>query len=80
MKTMVSGSGDHGEDSRPTWHKVSGSSLATNRFIGSKSILICDIALPYLGLTVVRLFFLTLPWWPQRTMDDGSSRHNFLQG
>uniref|UniRef100_A0ACD5V8W5 Uncharacterized protein n=1 Tax=Avena sativa TaxID=4498 RepID=A0ACD5V8W5_AVESA len=57
MKTTMSGSGDHGEDPQPTCHKVSGSSLATTRFIGSKSILVCDGALPDLRMEVVRLFF-----------------------
>jgi hypothetical protein len=57
MKMTASGSGDHGEDPRPTCHKVSDSSLATTRFIGSKSILICDGALSDLGMAVDRLFF-----------------------
>jgi hypothetical protein len=55
-KITVLGSGDHGEDPRPTCHKVSGSSSATTRFIGSKGIIECDGALPDLGV-VVRLFF-----------------------
>jgi hypothetical protein len=53
MKMTALGSGDHGEDPRPTCHKVSDSS----RFIGSKNILVCDGALPDLGVEVVRLFF-----------------------
>jgi hypothetical protein len=57
MKMTALGSGDHGEDPRPTCHKVSDSSLVTIRFIGSKSILVCDGALPDLGMAVVRLFF-----------------------
>uniref|UniRef100_A0ACD5VQL8 Uncharacterized protein n=1 Tax=Avena sativa TaxID=4498 RepID=A0ACD5VQL8_AVESA len=57
MKMTVSGSGDHGEDPRPTCHKVSGSSLAATRFIGSKSILVYDGALPDLGMAVDLLFF-----------------------
>jgi hypothetical protein len=56
MMTVL-GSGDHGEDPRPTCHKVSGSSFATTQFIGSKSIIECDGALPDLGVAVVRLFF-----------------------
>jgi hypothetical protein len=46
------GFGDHGEDPRLTCHKVSGSSLAIARFIGSKSIFECDGAL----LDLWRLF------------------------
>jgi hypothetical protein len=56
-KMTVLGSGDHGEDPRPTCHKVSGSSSTSTRFIGSKSIIECDGALPDLGVVVVRLFF-----------------------
>jgi uncharacterized membrane protein SpoIIM required for sporulation len=51
MKLAKLGSSDHGEDSRPMFHKVSVSSLAANRFIGSKSILVCDGALPNLGIS-----------------------------
>jgi hypothetical protein len=50
-------SGDHGEDPRPTCHKVSGSSSVTTRFIGSKNIIECDDALPDLSVVVVCLFF-----------------------
>jgi hypothetical protein len=56
-KMAALGFGDHREDPRPTCHKVSGSSSATTRFIGSKSIIECDGALPDLGVVVVRLFF-----------------------
>jgi hypothetical protein len=75
-KLTTLGFGDHEEDPRPTRHKISGSSLVTARFIGSNSIIGCDGALPDLGLAVVCLFFRR---W-QRTMDDVSARHEFLQG
>jgi hypothetical protein len=42
MKLAVLGSDDHGEDPWPTCQKVSILLLATARFIGSKSILVCD--------------------------------------
>ena len=57
MKLMASGSSEQREDPRLTCHKVSVSSLATVRFIGLKSILLCEGALPDLGMAVVRLFF-----------------------
>jgi hypothetical protein len=57
VKMTSLGFGDHGEDPRLTCHKVSGSSLAIARFIGSKSIFECDGALPDLGVAVIRLFF-----------------------
>jgi hypothetical protein len=57
VKMTSLGFGDHGEDPRPTCHKVSGSSLAIARFIGSKSICECNGALPDLGVAVIRLFF-----------------------
>jgi hypothetical protein len=57
MKVAVLGSSDHGEDARPTSHKVSVSSLVTTRFIGSKSILVCNGALPDLGMLAVCLIF-----------------------
>jgi hypothetical protein len=57
MKLMMSGSGDRGEDPRPTCHKVSVSLLATVRFIGSKSIFVCEGALPDLGMANSHLFF-----------------------
>jgi hypothetical protein len=77
MKLMSSGSGDHGEDPRPTCHKVSVSSLAAVRFIGSESIIICEGALPDLGMAAVCLFFRRFlggsggRWW---------TTHKFLQG
>jgi hypothetical protein len=61
MKLAVLGSGDHGKDPWPTCHKVSISLLATGRFIGSQSILICDDDLPHLGMVVVHIFFFMLP-------------------
>ena len=57
MKLTASRSGDHGEDPRPTCHKDSVSSLAATRFIGSKSIFVCDGALTNLGMTHVLIFF-----------------------
>jgi hypothetical protein len=57
MKLMASGSSDHEEDPPPMCHKVSISSLATFRFIGSESILVCEGALLDLGMADVRLFF-----------------------
>jgi hypothetical protein len=42
MKLAASGSGYHGEDPPPTCHKVSVSSLAMVRFIGSNNILVCE--------------------------------------
>ena len=57
VKLTSLGSGEHGEDHRPACHKVSVSSLATTRFIGSENILVCEGALPDLGLAVARLFF-----------------------
>lgn len=57
VKLTALGFGDHGEDPRPTCHKVSGSSFAAARFIGSKSILECDGALPDLGMAAIRLLF-----------------------
>jgi hypothetical protein len=70
MKLTVSRSGDQGEDPRSTCHKVSVSSRATTWFIGSKSISVCDGALPDLGMADVHLFFLALPWWQWRTRID----------
>jgi hypothetical protein len=76
MKLAVSGSDDQGEDPRPTFHKVSVSLLTITRFIGSKSILVCEDALPNLGMMVVCLFFLRC----RRTMADNDlARHMFLQ-
>jgi hypothetical protein len=75
-KLTALGFGDHEEDPWPMCHKVSGSSLATARFISSSSIIGCDGALPDLGLAVVCLFFRR---W-RRTMDGVSARHKFLQG
>jgi hypothetical protein len=43
MKLAASGSGDDGEDPCPTCHKVSVSSLATARFIGSNSFVGCKV-------------------------------------
>jgi hypothetical protein len=57
MKLTVSGSGDHGEDPRPTCHKASVSLLAAVQFIGSKSIIVCEGALPDLGMAAICLFF-----------------------
>jgi hypothetical protein len=56
IKLAALRSGDHGEDPRPTCHKVSVSLLATAWFIGSKSVLVCNGALPDLGMVVVHLF------------------------
>jgi hypothetical protein len=78
-KLTVLAFGDHRQDPRPMRRKVSGSSLATARFIDSKSIIGCDGALPNIGLAVVRLF-LALPWWRRRTMNDVLARHKFLLG
>ncbi|PNT70077.1 hypothetical protein BRADI_2g05065v3 [Brachypodium distachyon] len=49
-------SGDHGKDPLAMCYKVSVSLLATVQFIGSKSILVCECALPNLGTAVVRPF------------------------
>jgi hypothetical protein len=57
MKLTALGSGDYGEDPRLTCHNVSFSSLATVRFIGSKSILVYDDALQDLSMMSVHLFF-----------------------
>jgi hypothetical protein len=54
---MASGSGDHGEDPRPTCHIALVSLLAAVRFIGSKSITVCEGALLDLGMAAIRLFF-----------------------
>jgi hypothetical protein len=62
MKLTASRSGDLGEDPRSTCHKVSVSSLATVWFIGSKSIFVCDGALPNLDIAAVHPFFPLLPW------------------
>lgn len=57
MKFTALGSSGHGEEPRPTCHKVSASSLAAVRFIGSKSILVCKGAPLDLGMKAVPLFF-----------------------
>jgi hypothetical protein len=57
MKLTASRSGNHREDPWSTCHKVSVSSRATTRFIGSKSIFVCNGALLDLGMTVVHLLF-----------------------
>jgi hypothetical protein len=81
MKLTASGSGDHGKDPRPMCHKVLVSLLAAVRFISSKSIFVCEGALPDLGMAAILLFFPPRPWRRQGTMvDDVSARHKFLQG
>jgi hypothetical protein len=77
MKLTVSRSGDHGEDPRPTCHKVSVSLLAAVRFIGSKGIFVGEGALPDLGMAAIRFFFCAAM---VATEDDVSMRHKFLQG
>ena len=56
MKLTALGSSGHEEESRPTCHKASVSSLAAVWFIGSKSILVCEGAPPDLGMIAVPLF------------------------
>jgi hypothetical protein len=75
MKLTTSGSGDHGEDPRSTCHKVSVSSRATTRFIGSKSIFVSDGSLPDLGMAVVHLFF-----WRCHGGDGGRGWMTFRRG
>jgi hypothetical protein len=73
------GSGEHGQDPRPTCHKVSVSSLMTDRFISSKCILVwCSPRSRYGGCSSL---FPALPWWLRRAMmDNVSVRHRFLLG
>ena len=56
MKLTMLRSIGHGEEPRPTCHKVSASSLAAVRFIGSKNILVCKGAPLVLGMKKVPLF------------------------
>ena len=67
MKLTTLGSSGHGEEPQPTCHKASVSSLAAVRFIGSKSIIVCEGAPPDLGMMAV-LFFL------QRCLGDHGRR------
>jgi hypothetical protein len=60
------------------------SSLATTRFIGSKSILVCNGTLPDLSMVVVRLFVSSFGAAMVVAKDDGGrcfgERHGILQG
>jgi hypothetical protein len=56
------GSFDCEEGPRSMCRKVLVFSLATARFISSKNIVVCDGALPDLGMEDIHLSYPALPW------------------